>query len=100
MASIAALSAQLHDAQRPGEVFSGKVKVVIHATGEAQLAPTGDLPVLSGAPIQGRRAVTIVLDNLSVLLEVGQGAQSFVGIYTDSGKPVHIITKIVTRMQA
>jgi len=93
-------AAEVVFSSRPGEVFSGKVKVVIHATGEAQLAPTGDLPVLSGAPIQGRRPITIVLDDPSVLLEVGQGAQSFVGIYTDSGKPVHIITKIVTRMQA
>ena len=32
--------------------------------------------------------------------ELGQGAQSFVAIYTEKGKPIHIITKVVVRMQA
>lgn len=87
-------------ASRPGEVFSGKVQAIIRVSGEAQLGPTGDIPVMTGAPIQGRRAVRVALDDPSVLQEVGQGGQSFVGIYTDSGKPVHIITKVVVRMQA
>lgn len=87
-------------ASRPGEVFSGKVQAIIRVSGEAQLGPTGDIPVMTGAPIQGRRAVRVALDDPSVLQEVGQGGQSFVGIYTDSGTPVHIITKVVVRMQA
>lgn len=93
-------AAELVFSARPGEVFSGKVQAIIHATGEAQLGPTGEIPIMTGAPIQGRRAVRIALDDPSVLREVGQGGQSFVGIFTDSGKSVHIITKVVVRMQA
>ena len=85
---------------RPGEVYTGMVKAIILATGEAQIQQSGDIPVLSGAPIQGRRPVRIVLDDPSVLLEVGQGGQSFVAFYTDSGKPFQIITRVVVRMQA
>jgi multidrug resistance efflux pump len=84
----------------PGEVFSGKVTGVIQATGEAQLAPSGQIPVFTGAPIQGRRVLTIGLDDPSLMRELGQGAQSFVAVYTEKGKPFHIITKVAVRMQA
>ncbi len=85
---------------RPGEVFTGKVKAIIYATGEAQIQQSGDIPVFSGAPIQGRRPVRVVLDDPSVLLEVGQGGQSFVAFYTDSGKPFQMITRVMVRIQA
>jgi len=84
----------------PGQVFSGKVDAVIRATGEAQLAPSGQIPVFTGAPIRGRRIITIQLDDPSLMRELGQGARSFVAVYTDRGKPFHIITKVVVRMQA
>jgi multidrug resistance efflux pump len=84
----------------PGEVFSGKVTAIIQATGEAQLAPSGQIPVFTGAPVRGRRVLTIELDDPSLMRELGQGAQSFVAIYTEKGKPIHIITKVVVRMQA
>lgn len=85
---------------RPGEVFGGKVRAIIHASGEAQIQQTGDIPVFSGTPIKGRRPVRVVLDDPSVLLEVGQGGQSFVAFYTDAGKPFQIITRVMVRMQA
>ena len=84
----------------PGRVFSGVVTAVIEATGEAQLAPSGQIPVFTGAPIRGRRVLTVELDDRSLMRELGQGAQSFVAVYTDKGKPFHIITKVVVRMQA
>jgi hypothetical protein len=31
---------------------------------------------------------------------MGQGAQTFVAVYTKKGKPFHVITKVVVRMQA
>ncbi len=85
---------------RPGEVFAGKITAIIQATGEAQLAPSGQIPILTGAPIRGRRPIRVALDDPAILDEVGQGAQSFVAIYTDGGKPFHVITKVVVRMQA
>jgi RND family efflux transporter MFP subunit len=84
----------------PGQVFTGKINGVINATGEAQLAPSGEIPVFSGAPIVGRRVITVALDDKSLIGELGQGAQTFVAVYTDKGKPFHVITKVVVRMQA
>lgn len=87
-------------AARPGQVFTGKISGIIQATGQAQLAPSGQIPSLTGQPIQGRRPIRVALDDESLVRELGQGAQSFVAIYTHRGKPVHIITKVAVRMQA
>jgi multidrug resistance efflux pump len=87
-------------ASRPGQIFTGAVSAVIQATGEAQLAPSGQIPVFTGVPIRGRRVITVKLDDKTLMRELGQGAQSFVAVYTDKGKPFHIITKVVVRMQA
>ena len=87
-------------AARPGEVFSGKVSAIIEATGEAQLTPTGQIPVLNGTPVQGRRAIRVALDDETLMDQFGQGARSFVAVYTDKGAPFHVITKVVVRMQA
>jgi multidrug resistance efflux pump len=84
----------------PGKVFTGKVIAIAEATGEAQLAPSGLIPTMTGQPIQGRRPIRIVLDDQSVIREMGQGAQTFVAVYTQKGKPFHVITKVVVRMQA
>ena len=87
-------------AGRPGQVFAGKVVAIAKATGEAQLAPSGLIPSFTGQPIQGRRGIRIFLDDETIINEMGQGAQSFVAIYTQKGKPFHVITKVVVRMQA
>jgi multidrug resistance efflux pump len=87
-------------ALRPGKVYSGKVIAIAEATGEAQLAPSGQIPTMTGLPIQGRRPIRVELDDQQVIAELGQGAQTFVAIYTHKGKPFHVITKVVVRMQA
>jgi len=87
-------------ASSPGNVYSGKIVAIAEATGEAQLAPSGLIPTFTGQPIQGRRALRIELDNESIIREMGQGAQTFVAVYTQKGKPFHVITKVVVRMQA
>ena len=93
-------AAELVFPARPGEVFTGKISAIINATGEAQLAPSGQIPVFTGVPIRGRRVITVTLDDKSLIREIGQGAQSFVAVYTDKGTPFHVITKVVVRMQA
>ena len=87
-------------ASLPGKVYTGKVVAIAYATGEAQLAPSGLIPSFTGQPIQGRRALRIELDDQSVISEMGQGAQTFVAVYTQKGKPFHVITKVLVRMQA
>lgn len=84
----------------PGKVYPGKVIAIAKATGEAQLAPSGLIPSFTGQPIVGRRALRIELDDKSIVSEMGQGAQTFVAVYTQKGKPFHVITKVVVRMQA
>jgi multidrug resistance efflux pump len=84
----------------PGRVFTGKVKRVMNATGTAQLTPSGQLPVLTGAPSAVRYPVRIVLDDPGTDALLPQGVGGTVAVYTQRGKPVHIITKVVMRMQA
>ncbi len=84
----------------PGKVYPGKVVAIAKATGEAQLAPSGLIPSFTGQPIIGRRALRIELEDKSIVSEMGQGAQTFVAVYTTKGKPFHVITKVVVRMQA
>lgn len=93
-------TAEVVFASRPGEVFAGKVVAIAEATGEAQLAPSGLIPTFTGQPIIGRRVLRITLDDETVISEMGQGAQAFVAVYTNKGKPFHVITKVVVRMQA
>lgn len=84
--------------RRPGNVYSGEVTHVVEATGTAQLAPSGQIPILTGTPSAGRYAVRITLDDSED--RVPQGAGGTVAVYTQRGTPVHIISKVVMRMQA
>ena len=84
----------------PGHVFTGKVAYLPKATGTAQLSPTGQIPVFSGEPSYGRYPAVIALDDPDAGERIPQGAGGTVAVYTQSGKPVHIISKVVMRMQA
>ena len=82
----------------PGRVFQGEVESVITATGEGQFVPGGTIPDASKVGSQGLLAVKIRLTgepppNLPL------GAGGDVAIYTDRGKPVHIISKVALRMK-
>ena len=84
----------------PGEVFSGTVTHVVKATGTAQLTVSGAIPVATGAPAAGRYAVRIALDDPEVLERLPQGAGCSVAVYTNMGKPFHVISKVMMRMNA
>ena len=62
------------------------------------MTPSGELPIFTGTPSTGRFAVRIVLDDDDVFIP--QGAGGTVAVYTQRGKPFHIITKVLMRMQA
>lgn len=85
---------------RPGQVYSGKVTHIIEDTGEAQNTVSGVIPTLTGTPINGRRAVRVVLDDEAITSAIEQGAGGTLAVYTSKGKPIHIISKIVLRMQS
>ena len=91
-------SAEVVFSNRPGRVHTGVVTHVVEATGSAQLEPSGNVPILTGTPSTGRYAVRISLDDPDT--SIPQGAGGTVAVYTQGGKPFHIITKVVMRMQA
>ena len=84
----------------PGRVFSGTVKTTMEATGSAQLAPSGEIPIFTGVPSTARYPIRVDLDDSDANALIPQGAGGTVAVYTQRGKPVHIITKVVMRMHA
>jgi multidrug resistance efflux pump len=83
----------------PGRVFKAKVDAVIPATGEGQFAPSGTIPEASKIGSQGLLAVKIRLVDEAPPANLPLGAGGVVAIYTDHGKPVHIISKVTIRMK-
>ena len=83
----------------PGRLFKAKVDAVIPATGEGQFAPSGTIPEASKVGSQGLLAVKIVLVDEAPPANLPLGAGGAVAIYTDHGKPVHIISKVTIRMK-
>jgi multidrug resistance efflux pump len=83
----------------PGRLFRGKVENVIEATGEGQFAPSGQIPSAARVGSQGLLAVKIRLTGEAVPPTLPLGAGGTVAIYTDRGKPVHIISKVTIRMK-
>jgi multidrug resistance efflux pump len=83
----------------PGRLFKGEVDTVITATGEGQFTTGGKIPYAAKIGSVGVLAVKIRLtgDNYPANLPLGAGGT--VAIYTDRGKPVHIISKVAIRMK-
>jgi multidrug resistance efflux pump len=84
----------------PGQTFSGKVYRIVPFGSSAQLAASGQLPTLTGAPANDRWAVLVELDDAEFARKLPQGAGGTVAIYTEAGKPVHVISKVAIRMSA
>lgn len=86
---------------RPGKVYAGKVVRIARASGTSQLAASSTLPTLTGQPEMGRWAVVIEFDNDEEKNEMPQSASaSIIAVYTEKGQPVHVISKVVMRMNA
>ena len=85
---------------RPGQIVTAKVKEVVKYTGEGQFAPTALLPSAANVGSQGFLAVKIYLDDEQLAKQLPLGAAGTTAIYTDFGKPFHVITKITVRIKA
>lgn len=85
---------------RPGEVFKGKVETIVQATGEGQFVTTGQLGSASQLGSAGELAVKFVMDDEEVASSLAMGTAGTVVIYTDKGKPFHLISKVVVRINA
>ena len=94
-------SAEVVFAIKPGKVYSGKISHIVETSGEAQLSASGQLPTFTGTPISSRWIVRVSLDDPKAAESLPQSsAGTMLAVYTQKGKPFHIISKVVVRMQA
>ncbi len=84
----------------PGRTFAGEVFRIVGFGSESQLTASGELPSLTGAPVNDRWAVLVGLEDEEVASTLPQGAGGTMAVYTSMGKPVHIISKVAIRMNA
>jgi len=85
----------------PGKVYAGKVIRIARGSGSAQLAASGQMPTMTGQPENSRWMVGIEFDDPAEAKDLPQSAgASIIAVYTQKGKPVHIISKVVMRMNA
>jgi len=84
----------------PGRTFSGEITRVVGFSSTSQLSASAQLPALTGAPVNDRWAVLMELDDEEFARGLAQGAGGSMAIYTDAGKPVHVISKVALRIGA
>lgn len=85
---------------RPGQVFAGTVGAVIAASGEGQFITSGQLLEAADVHSSGKLAVSILLEDEELVNSLPMGAAGTSAIYTDSGKPFQVISKVTVRIQA
>ena len=86
---------------RPGEVFAGKIARIARGSGSSQLSASGQMITMTGQPENSRWAVLIEFDDPAEAEMIPQSAgASIIAVYTQKGKPVHVISKVVMRMNA
>ena len=85
---------------KPGETFSGKVERIVAASGQSQMSASGQLTSFTGMTVTDRWAVIIELDDQAVARSLPQGTAGTVAVYTNAGKPLHVISKVAMRMSA
>lgn len=85
---------------KPGQVFRGKVGAVLAASGEGQFVTSGQLVEAADVHSSGKFAVNIFLEDEDLVRSLPMGTAGMSAIYTDSGKPFQVISKVTVRMQA
>ena len=94
-------SAEMVFRSRPGKVYAAQVTRIIKAAGTAQLTASSQMTTLTGQPENSRWTVLLEFDDPSEAENIPQSAgASIIAVYTEKGKPVHMISKVVMRMQA
>ena len=83
----------------PGRLFTGRVDVVIPASGGGQFTTSGDIPTAAKVGSTGAYAVKILFDDPTIARKLSIGSGGSAAIYTQVGKPTHIISKVAMRMK-
>lgn len=84
----------------PGQVYAGTVMRIVEVGGQSQMTASGQIPSFSGEPATDRWAVVVELDDKEFAERLPQGAGGTMAIYTQKGKPVHVISKVALRISA
>lgn len=83
----------------PGRIIKCKVESVMWATAQGQLPMGGIAPDFGPTPVPpGRIAVRLLLDGKDKDLFLAAGARGQGAIYTESGKALHILRKVIIRV--
>jgi len=83
----------------PGRLFFGKVDYVISATGGGQFTTGGTIPNAARIGSDGLYAVRINFNDATLAQKLSIGSGGAATIYTNRGKPTHIISKVAIRMK-
>jgi multidrug resistance efflux pump len=83
----------------PGRLFLGKVDYVIPATGGGQFETGGTIPNAAKIGSDGLYAVRINFNDAAIARKLSLGSGGSATIYTDKGKPTHVISKVAIRMK-
>jgi multidrug resistance efflux pump len=84
----------------PGRVVKAHVDSVIWAQGQGQLDATGDLPRTTFVAPPGRFPVKLVVGEKDHQLFLAAGARGSAAIYTDHLSAIHILRKVLMRIQS
>ena len=92
--------AEVAFASIPGRVFKAKVKKVLPAMAQGQLAPSGKLISIEKSDIGGRIPVAIELDGDMSNYKLPAGSSAQVAVYTGKAHHFEIVRKIILRMKS
>ncbi len=86
--------------QYPGRIIKCKVDSILWATAQGQMPLSGNLPNTApvAAPDQ-RIAVRLIVDQRDRELFLAAGARGQGAIYTEQGKAIHILRRVIVRIQ-
>jgi multidrug resistance efflux pump len=84
--------------RHPGEILNARVATLVDISVEGQLAPSGDIPDWTEVAPTSRFAVRFELAEESSGFELPRGAGGAAAVYTEKGKAIRIVRKVVIRM--
>ncbi|RCS53020.1 HlyD family secretion protein [Bremerella cremea] len=84
----------------PGQIITGTVDSIIAATGEGQFVTSGKLVSADSIHSSGKFAVKIKLDDPKLNETIPMGTAGMCSVYTNTGSPFHIISKVTVRIKA
>ena len=84
----------------PGRIIKAHVDSIIWAQGQGQLTADGDLPRTTFVAPPGRFPVKLLVSEKDKELFLAAGARGATAIYTAHLKPVHILRKVLLRVES